>query len=271
MSKRDVVVLGVARSAIGTFGGALADIEPCELTLVIMTNNANHRPIAKDVELVIQKFKAIDIVSADIAPSEDIYVLKNPPNPNKNILFRKHIRTHVPRYGNASGPNILFFSGMEYCRKFNTTLLLETDCIVKPTFVDKLSLFTKHSGGFLIAGTRYDGVLYSSPNTMGFFHINGVALYKTGSDELKELLEALDDYIVDAVKRETFVAYDYAMTQMILNRILNETIHTKWKRLYKQIITTNYIVNMSTNEDKPISVENVNRLYPNHVILHKKS
>ena len=36
MSKRDVVVLGVARSAIGTFGGALADIEPCELAGTVM-------------------------------------------------------------------------------------------------------------------------------------------------------------------------------------------------------------------------------------------
>ena len=31
MSRRDVVVLGAARSAIGTFGGALAEIEPAEL------------------------------------------------------------------------------------------------------------------------------------------------------------------------------------------------------------------------------------------------
>ena len=31
MSKRDVVVLGAARSAVGTFGGALADTEPAEL------------------------------------------------------------------------------------------------------------------------------------------------------------------------------------------------------------------------------------------------
>ncbi|MCF8167186.1 MAG: acetyl-CoA C-acyltransferase family protein [Rhodoferax sp.] len=36
MSTRDVVVLGVARSAIGTFGGALADIEPCELAGTVM-------------------------------------------------------------------------------------------------------------------------------------------------------------------------------------------------------------------------------------------
>ena len=36
MSKRDVWVLGAARSAIGTFGGSLADIEPAELAGQVM-------------------------------------------------------------------------------------------------------------------------------------------------------------------------------------------------------------------------------------------
>jgi len=36
MSKRDVVVLGAARSAIGTFAGSLADIEPAELAGMVM-------------------------------------------------------------------------------------------------------------------------------------------------------------------------------------------------------------------------------------------
>ena len=36
MSQRDVVVLGAARSAIGTFNGALADMEPCELAGLVM-------------------------------------------------------------------------------------------------------------------------------------------------------------------------------------------------------------------------------------------
>jgi len=36
MNKRDVVVLGAARSAIGTFSGSLADIEPAELAGTVM-------------------------------------------------------------------------------------------------------------------------------------------------------------------------------------------------------------------------------------------
>jgi acetyl-CoA C-acetyltransferase len=36
MTQRDVVVLGAARSAVGTFNGALADTEPCELAGLVM-------------------------------------------------------------------------------------------------------------------------------------------------------------------------------------------------------------------------------------------
>ena len=36
MSKRDVVVLGAARSAIGSFGGSLSDMEPAELAAAVM-------------------------------------------------------------------------------------------------------------------------------------------------------------------------------------------------------------------------------------------
>jgi acetyl-CoA C-acetyltransferase len=36
MDNRDAVVLGACRSAIGTFGGALAEIEPAELAGTVM-------------------------------------------------------------------------------------------------------------------------------------------------------------------------------------------------------------------------------------------
>ena len=36
MSKREVVILGAVRSAIGGFGGSLADIEPAELAGTVM-------------------------------------------------------------------------------------------------------------------------------------------------------------------------------------------------------------------------------------------
>ena len=36
MNQRDVVVLGAARSAVGTFAGSLADTEPSELAGIVM-------------------------------------------------------------------------------------------------------------------------------------------------------------------------------------------------------------------------------------------
>ena len=41
MSKRDVVVLSAARSAVGTFGGSLSDIEPSELAGIVMKEAIN--------------------------------------------------------------------------------------------------------------------------------------------------------------------------------------------------------------------------------------
>ena len=36
MSQRDVVVLSAVRSAVGTFGGGLSDIEPADLAGTVM-------------------------------------------------------------------------------------------------------------------------------------------------------------------------------------------------------------------------------------------
>ena len=52
MSKRDVVVLGAARSAIGTFGGALADIEPAELAGTVMKEAVKRSGVDPKEELV---------------------------------------------------------------------------------------------------------------------------------------------------------------------------------------------------------------------------
>ncbi len=43
MSKRDVVVLEAAWSAMGTFGGSLADIEPAELAGTVMKEESQRQ------------------------------------------------------------------------------------------------------------------------------------------------------------------------------------------------------------------------------------
>ncbi len=48
MTVRDVVVLGAARSAIGTFGGALADMEPAELAGTVMRETVRRSGVDPD-------------------------------------------------------------------------------------------------------------------------------------------------------------------------------------------------------------------------------
>jgi hypothetical protein len=50
---------------------------------------------------------------------------------------------------------------MDYCKKFDTTFLIEADCTIKPSFLFELDMFTRYSGGFLIAGTTYKFTLKS--------------------------------------------------------------------------------------------------------------
>ena len=220
---------------------------------------AQLRPIKASIQHEIETlraiFKSVYLVYVNIAAVEDVY--------GQNLK-------HTPKYGWASGPNLLFLAAMRHCEKFNTVLLVETDCIVKPTFLEDLSLFTSFSGGFLIAGTHYDGHTYTSAHTLMFHHINGVALYNTGNPRFQNLMRQLDSYIIEQVKFTPFLAYDVAINQLILNRILDKQTHLEWKRIYKDIITTNYFVNMSTKDDKSITMDFVHKYYPNYLILHKK-
>uniref|UniRef100_A0A6C0I6R4 Uncharacterized protein n=1 Tax=viral metagenome TaxID=1070528 RepID=A0A6C0I6R4_9ZZZZ len=238
-----------------SFISQLRPIKTSNLSFVIIVNNRTHISISEDLKALDSKFKSVDLIHLNIPTSDDIY--------STNSKW-------TPKYGWASGPNILFLSAMRHCTKFNTVLLIETDCIVKPTFLEDLALFTCFSGGFLIAGTRYDGNTYMDANTLLFHHINGVALYNTGNPRFQTLINNLDAYIVEEVKSTPFFAYDVAIIQLVLTRILDTSTHSEWKRIYKDIITTNFIVNMSIPSDKSISMSHINKHYPHHVILHKK-
>jgi hypothetical protein len=238
-----------------SFISQLRPIKTTNLSFVMFVNNDTHISISEDIRVLKSKFKTVDVIHLNIPVLDDIY----------NINSQR-----IPKYGLASGPNILFLSAMRHCAKFNTVLLVETDCIVKPTFLEDLALFTSFSGGFLIAGTRYDGNSHTNANTLMFHHINGVALYNTGNPRFQILMNNLDAYIVQQVKFTPFFAYDVAINQLILNRILDTSTHFEWKRIYKDIITTNFIVNMSLPSDKDVSMDHINNKYPNHVILHKK-
>lgn len=235
----------------------LVSIPMTDLTFVIMVNNINHRTDIKPmIDTIRQKFISVDLVYANISAEDDVYI----PGSTGGKM--------IPTYGFASGPNILFLSCMEYCKKFNTTLLVEADCYIKPSFLFELEKFTKYSGGFLIAGTTYDGCM-KQPNChdADFHHLNGVALYKTGDPLFKYVMEQLSSYIIEHVKDTPFLAYDIALMRMVFKSMSTEKT-SDWKKVYKQIIKTNLIVNLSPAVDA--ETPDIPTTYPNCVILHKK-
>jgi hypothetical protein len=232
-------------------------IEPTELTLVIMIDNMSHKTdIMPIIEIVRPKFKSVDIGYANILPEDNIYE-KNEDNIDV-----------IPLYGLVSGPNMLFLNCMEYCKQFNTTLLLEVDCFLRKDFITKLSKYVEYSGGFIISGTTYDGDLNLFKDVpLYLHHLNGVALYKTGDPIFHFLIEELNNFIIDETKKNPVLAYDIGLSLMINKRAIHSK-DSRWKIIFKNVIKTNYIVNLSPQVDA--KTENIMKLYPTCVILHKK-
>lgn len=233
-------------------------LEPTDLTLVITIDNMSHKTdVSTMVQSIRSKFRSVDIVYANILQEDNVYETSE-----KDIEI-------IPLYGLISGPNLLFLNCMEYCKQFNTTLLLEIDCVIRKDFIQKLSKFVEHSGGFLIAGSTYDGDLSVFKDIRQYLHhLNGVALYKTSDPLFHFMLEQLSDFIIESVKKTPVLAYDIAMHLMIQERVLQPKADIRWKLIFKNVIKTPFIVNLSPQRD--LDTENILKNYPSCVVLHKK-
>lgn len=233
-----------------------------DIDLVIVVNNSNYSHI-RDIPNLEYKFKSVYILNTNIPPHEDIYTSIVP-------------ITGVPPLGLTSGPNTLFFETMEYCKRYNTILLIETDCIVYPNWIDKCKKYVNLTEYFLISGSTYDGYmpLYSSTMPM-IMHLNGVAFYKTASPIFQFIIQSLKQYIISEVKtRGGSSAYDLMMMDMMLKYLtapVNFTIHMFWKRVYRYMLKTSLIINVSAKYDSVVTEDEIRSLHKNCVILHKKS
>lgn len=264
MNVLEAIVLPVTTHEIDSqlfvrFVRQLRRLDSNDLTLIFMIDKIGHKldilPIINDLSVV---FKNVEIAYANILDHNNIYYREETLPPGLNI----------PQYGLASGPNLLFFACMDLCKRFNTTLLLELDCFFKPNFIETLQLYCKHSGGFLISGSSYDGISLYSYTSPDFHHINGVALYKTGDPLFHYLIEQLQTFIIETVKEHPMLPYDVAITRMIYRNIILERTRGEWKRLYKQILKTPFIVNLSPARDA--DTEDIIDHYPSAMIIHKK-
>jgi hypothetical protein len=236
---------------------------PNDLDLNIFTNNSNHDPISLDAVKSI--FKCVNLVNIDINPEVDIYIK------NANII------TKTPIYGLVSGPNILFMKAMDACKKYNTTLLLETDCKVFPNWFEKSMNYVSMEY-FLVSGSTYDGGFIATNQDMIDytlrFHLNGVAFYKTGSPVFRCVIDLLDRYIQYMVSNEDRArGYDYFMLHMIIFYTINSPCSDSqnfWKNVMRYMFKTSLIVNVSPVRDSHIPEEDILDVHKQCVILHKK-
>lgn len=235
--------------------------EKFNVDFIISVNNNNHDSIQNEVVKLKLCFKDLYYYNINIDTEDDIYTA--------NINF-----TPVPKYGLVSGPNILFIKTMKKLHKYNTVLALETDCILYKNWVNTLINYVEYSGDFLISGSTYDGTIVINPNEIiGNAHINGVALYKTGSNVFQFLLDRLNDYILELVdKMYIATAYDYVLCKLIFDKIKTSTNeeYTFWKVVYRYITKNTFIINASVAGDTNIPESVFLDRFPKCVVLHKK-
>lgn len=235
-----------------------------DIRLIFFVNNEDYKN-SINISIFLSKlkpfFKSVDIVNVNIHINDDIYSL----NPLDKL----------PKYGLVSGPNLLFLYAMNYCKRFNTVLLIETDCIFKKGWLEKCNNYVNHCGYFLISGSTYDGcmdVVYDSKSPENMLHINGVGFYNTGNKVFQDVIKELDSYLIYYAKNVYPVnAYDFVLTSMIFKKLESKENFKYWRYVYRNITKNSLIINCSLSADRTgTSKEKIYSIFPSCVILHKK-
>jgi hypothetical protein len=235
------------------------------LKLCIFINNSDYdEDIFNQKIKLINIFSLIDITILNIKKEDDIYIASS----------NKEVPSIIPELGLISGPNIMFFNSIKYCYKYKSVLLLESDCILKVDCFEKIKKYIMSLSDYVISGTRYVGNIAGNKdlyNTINI-HFNGVAIYNTSSNDLKYLIDKTESYIKHNVKfnKMYYLAYDVSLTSVLYDTHSNDNEFIYHRRILSKFINNTFIINCSPSLDKDIKVEQINRIYPNHVILHKK-
>jgi hypothetical protein len=265
MNKLEAIVLLTTSREINngqflTFCNQFRNMKYCGLKLLIFINNSHYDPDFLLFLSEINIFSMLEIVHINILPADDIYI-------------RDFTQLEIkPIFGGASGPNILFFESIKQCYKFNTVLVLETDCILTINCFTVCKNYISGMSDFLIAGSKYLGVHGDyNIDTVMFNHLNGVAFYRTSHPEFQNLMLDVQTFIKSEVKEGRSSGYDYAIYNFISNKISTNENRIYYKYLLSKLVVTTFIINCSMPSDKNMSLTEIKQHFPNHVILHKKS
>lgn len=228
------------------------------LDFIIVTNN---NLTITEIDKIKEIFKKVEIINLKLNKEEDVYVQHE-----KEKEFIKNNK--IPKYGIKSGPNLLFFKSIKILKNYNTSLLLETDCFLSQDWIEKIISYTENSNGFLISGATYDGSVHSTDPTMNS-HINGVALYATGSAIFQSVMEHFEEYLIESIKNCPNLAYDWAFKIFLDKNLQKKENHYFWKFINRNYVCNKFIINCCLRQDKYLCDKKLMDLY-NYAILHKK-
>lgn len=209
-------------------------------------------------------FKSVNIIDLKLDPQEDVY-LSTMPNHGQ-----------LPKYGLKSGPNITFFKTLQDASsKYNTILLLETDCILSDSWLINIYNYIRYTNGFLISGAIYDGNVFMKAGSPMLTHINGgTAIYASYHPALQHFVSILEKFLLYQVNNNLpGLAYDYAAKLLIDHQINHmqdtSTYNNFWKFINRNYLCNKLIGNCCTGMDANIDIDDINRRYK-FSVLHKK-
>lgn len=197
----------------------------------------------KQIDLLKELFKNVNILTIDIPVNKDFYFETMPEDTSEINL----------EYGLKSGPNYIFFKTMPLMAKYNTSLFLEIDTYLKPGWLTSTANHIKYCGNFWINGASYFGSAGAvDADFLINHHINGgTCIYNTGNKTFQQFIEWCDKIFPILVKDYMILPYDYVVPLLYL--IYAHYEHGKsWNiiRLAKQnYIYNNLICNLSLPRD----------------------
>lgn len=198
----------------------------------------------------------ITVHDLDLEPIDDLYDKKRLLNPRK---------VRVPPLGFFSGPNILFFKsiGFSQAQEYNTMFLIETDLHFEKGWLQKLKAYVD-GNVFLIAGSNP-----SHPTERHLTdHLNGVALYKTGSKNFSRFMDLVRKHTIETCKTNPWYPYDYAVWHTFKHLANIKEEQQFYRFLFRTIHCCHLLVNLVSEAAPEKAYEFCKTYYPGSCVFH---